>query len=177
MRVVVVGTSGSGKTSFARGLATSRSLPHIELDSLHWAENWTPRPTEEFVERVASATSGSEWVVDGNYSAIRPILWLRATDIVWLNYGRMTVFSRVVRRTLFRVFTRQKLWAGNRETFQTTFLSTDSVLLWSLTTFGKNQIKYAQLRASNQFPHLRWHEFRHPQQAQNFLREHEQCSG
>ena len=39
-RVVVVGTSGSGKTTLASRLAEILSVPHIELDALHWEAHW-----------------------------------------------------------------------------------------------------------------------------------------
>ena len=40
-RLVVVGTSGSGKTTVAGQLALILGVPHIELDSLHWEPDWT----------------------------------------------------------------------------------------------------------------------------------------
>jgi adenylate kinase family enzyme len=42
-RVVVIGTSCVGKTTFARSLAHVLSCPHVELDALHWQPNWTPQ--------------------------------------------------------------------------------------------------------------------------------------
>ena len=56
-RVVVVGCSGSGKTTFARQLARLLGSPHIELDALHWLPNWVPRPTNEFRALVAQAVA------------------------------------------------------------------------------------------------------------------------
>lgn len=35
-RVLVVGSSGSGKTTTARLIAGEPGIPHIELDALHW---------------------------------------------------------------------------------------------------------------------------------------------
>ena len=40
----MVGTSCSGKTTFARRLATSLGTQHVELDSLYWGSKWTLRP-------------------------------------------------------------------------------------------------------------------------------------
>jgi adenylate kinase family enzyme len=40
MRVVVVGTSGSGKTVMAKRIATGLDLRFIELDRLHWEPSW-----------------------------------------------------------------------------------------------------------------------------------------
>lgn len=169
-RVVVVGTSGAGKTRFARDLAAMHGLPHVELDALHWAPHWTPRRADEFVADVRAAAAGACWVADGNYSAVRGILWPRATHVVWLNYGRFTVLSRVVLRTVRRAFSRQPLWAGNRETLGRALFSRHSIVLWSLTTYGRNCHRFAALRADPQFGHLVWHELRSPRQAREYLR-------
>ncbi len=57
MKIAVVGTSGSGKTTVARALAEHHGVPHVELDALHWGPNWAPCPTEEFRVRVQEALS------------------------------------------------------------------------------------------------------------------------
>jgi adenylate kinase family enzyme len=169
-RYVVIGTSGSGKSTFARRLAAILGTDHVELDALHWDAGWTPRTQTDFEARVAAQTAGEQWVADGNYSAVRHLVWGRATDIVWLNFGRAVVFSRVLRRTLVRAATREELWSGNRESLAMAFLSKDSILLWSLTTFGRNRRKFAAARAGGEHPHLRWHELRSPPEARKFLR-------
>lgn len=43
-RVCVVGTTCSGKPTFAQDLAQALEVSHIELDALYWTENWTPAP-------------------------------------------------------------------------------------------------------------------------------------
>jgi adenylate kinase family enzyme len=40
MRIVVVGTSGAGKTTLARRIADRLQLPHIELDAINWQSEW-----------------------------------------------------------------------------------------------------------------------------------------
>lgn len=169
MRYVVIGTSGAGKTTFARALAARLAVPYIELDALHWGPAWTPRATPEFVESVRAAAAAEGWVVDGNYTVARDVLWPRATHVVWLNFSRRVVFARVIRRTLWRSVTRQPLWAGNRESLRAAFLSKQSILLWSFTTFRKNRIKYGSLRGAPDYAHLRWHELATPRAAQAFL--------
>ena len=81
-RVVVVGTSGTGKTTVASRIAAALGAPHVELDGLHWGPDWTEIPDEEFRSRTIEATSGESWVADGNYSVVRDILWSRADTIV-----------------------------------------------------------------------------------------------
>ncbi|MFM2331632.1 MAG: hypothetical protein RIQ74_455, partial [Pseudomonadota bacterium] len=36
----VIGTTGSGKSTFARQLAQKQQLQYIELDNLLWLDNW-----------------------------------------------------------------------------------------------------------------------------------------
>ena len=85
-RVSVVGTSGAGKTTFARALAARLAVPHIELDAIFHQEDWTPLDDDEFVRRVDAATDGDAWVADGNYRMVSmdgPV-WARADTVVWL---------------------------------------------------------------------------------------------
>ncbi len=106
-RVVVVGTTGSGKTTLAARLAILLNLPHIELDALHWDANWTPSPL--FRERVDKVLRASRWAVDGNYSVVRNIAWGRADTLVWLDYPFPVVMRQLTRRTLKRGLGRETL--------------------------------------------------------------------
>ena len=169
MRVVVVGTSGCGKTAFAQSLAQLIAAEHIELDRLHWSENWTIRPRVHFIESVRLAAAGERWVADGNYSVVRDVLWSRATHVVWLNFSRAVVFSRILWRTVRRAVTREQLWHGNRESFAKAFLSRESILLWSLSTYSKNVRKYTQLRSEGAFAHINWVVISKPSEAERFL--------
>ena len=168
MRLAVIGTSGAGKTTFARQAAARLGCPHVELDALHWMPGWQERPVEELQTLAASATAGPCWVVDGNYSSVREIVWSRATTIVWLDFSRATILRRIIWRTLKRVLTREQLWNGNRENLRALF-SKESMILWSFNTFAKNRRIYTALQGSNRYPGLHWHILRSPRAAQAFL--------
>ena len=170
MRYLVIGTSGAGKSTFAKRLAHKIHASYIELDSRYWGPGWQAVPPEQFKHSVVEATQGACWVADGNYSAVRDVLWSRATHVIWLNYGRFTVFSRLLRRTLGDGITRKRLSHGNRESLRMAFFSKDSVLLWSLSTYAKNQSKFAALREPGEFAHLQWIEFSEPSEASMFLK-------
>ena len=57
-RVVIIGSSCTGKTTLARTLAATLDLKHFELDALYWHPHWTPCPTEEFCTLVRAAVAG-----------------------------------------------------------------------------------------------------------------------
>jgi len=65
-RISVVGSTGSGKTTFGRELARRLGIPFVELDALAWGPNWTLVQEELFKERVGRAVEGDAWVIDGN---------------------------------------------------------------------------------------------------------------
>jgi adenylate kinase family enzyme len=169
IRVVVIGSSCAGKTTFARLLAEAVGWPRIELDELYWSSDWTPKPESEFKRLVQEAAAGDCWVADGNYALCRGILWPRATTIVWLNYGLTRVLWRGLRRTCARCFRGEILYHGNRETIQRSFFSKDSILLWIISTFGRRRREFSILRKSGAFSHLTWLEARCPTEAHDLL--------
>jgi adenylate kinase family enzyme len=169
-RISIVGTTGSGKTTLARSLAQSLQFPHIELDSLHWEPNWTDAPPPVFRSRVSEALQGDRWVVDGNYSIVRDIVWNRADTVVFLDYSFWLIISRLLRRTLERSLDQEELWNGNRETLSKSFFSQDSIILWMLKTYRRNRTKYLLLLERPEYAHLSLIHLRSPQQTEEWLR-------
>jgi adenylate kinase family enzyme len=66
-RVVVVGTSGSGKSRVAGELARRFGFPHTELDAIAQGPKWTMVPPEQFRDRLEELAQAPAWVFDGNY--------------------------------------------------------------------------------------------------------------
>jgi adenylate kinase family enzyme len=171
LRVVVIGTSCCGKTTFAKQLARILQYPHIELDSLYWAPNWTPKPKDEFTRLVKDAVSGDYWVIDGNYRVVRDAIWPRATSVIWLNYAFATVLTRALVRTFRRSLFQEQLYSDNRETLARAFFTRDSIWWWVVSTFKGRRLRYQRLRETKTFPQLEWIEFRKARDAERFLRE------
>jgi adenylate kinase family enzyme len=168
-RVVVVGTSGSGKTTLARELAQRWNLPHIELDALHWGPNWTEAPLELFRERVEAAIEAPQWVVDGNYSKLRNLVWHQAELLVWLDYALPVVMGRLVRRTLRRCATQELLWSGNRERLRDHLLTRESLLLWALQTHRSRRRRFAAQLQEPDYAHLVVVRLRSPRTTRDWL--------
>ena len=168
-RVVVIGSSCAGKSTFARALSAARGQACIELDELYWSAAWQPRRETDFLGFVDKASAGDHWVAAGNYSPARPILWRRATAIVWLDLSLWRVLLRGLRRSVQRIVCCEVLFHGNRETVGRTFFSRDSILWWTVTTFHRRRREFTQLRSTGEFEHLHWLHARTPAQARDIL--------
>jgi adenylate kinase family enzyme len=169
LRIVVVGTSGSGKTTLACELARHCGLPHVELDALHWGPNWTEAPVEQFRERVEAAVREPRWVVDGNYSKARDIVWGRAELLVWLDYPLPVVMGRLVRRTLQRWVRNEELWNGNREDIREHLFSRQSLWLWALQTHRRRRRSFPTELERPEYGHLTIVRLRSPRATREWL--------
>jgi adenylate kinase family enzyme len=166
VRVSVVGTSGAGKSTLARYLATHLGAAHLELDSIYHQPQWQPLPEAQFTARVSEFASAPDWVIDGNYSAVRPIVWARADVVVWLDRPRLLVFRRLVWRTLRRGARRTELWNGNRESLRNLFRGGDANLLWwAWRHHGKYQRRYAAAMTDPANAAIRFIRIRHRAEA------------
>ena len=154
----MVGNSGSGKSTVARRIGAALGSPVLELDSVFHQPGWQELPEDEFRAQVETFAEQDRWVVDGNYTVVRvPVLWPRATTVVWLDLPQRTVMRQVVLRSLRRVIGRQELWNGNRETWRN-LLSWDpqrSIVRWSWTNHAHNREKCASAGTDPRWRHLR----------------------
>jgi adenylate kinase family enzyme len=157
-RVSIVGNSGSGKTTLGRELGGRLGVPFLELDSVFHQPNWTPLERDEFRRQVQSFIDEHPdgWVLDGNYSAVRDLVWAHADTVVWLDLSRAAVMRRVVGRTLRRKITREELWNGNREPLSN-FVSLrmeENIIIWSWKRHRVYRERYGAAATDPTWAHL-----------------------
>jgi len=99
-RVLVMGSSGSGKSTFARRLSAITGLPFISLDALYWKPGWVPSDNAEFGQRVAELVRQSRWIMDGNFTrhgageARRDL----SDTVIWFDLPRRTCVLGITKR-------------------------------------------------------------------------------
>lgn len=123
-RILVLGSSGAGKSTFARELGERLGIETIHLDSHYWQPYWTSTPPEEWDRKLQALLERDSWVMDGNYPASLTIRLAYADTVIFLDRGRLTSLIRCVARFLkFRGQSRPDLAPGCNEKFDWDFLT------------------------------------------------------
>ncbi|MDX6504637.1 MAG: hypothetical protein QOE29_1762 [Gaiellaceae bacterium] len=132
-RIQLRGISGAGKTTLGRELAARLGAPHIELDALVHGPNWTEASAEELRAKLVPLLARDSWVVDGNYtSKLGTLIAERADLVIWLDLPLRVCLLRLLRRTLARLYDREELWNGNRQTWRGAFWGRDSLFAYAV---------------------------------------------
>ncbi len=169
MRIAIIGSSGSGKSTLGRRLAGRLGIPAVELDALNWEAGWrnlSLEDPEELTRRIQAAIAAPGWVTDGNYRAALALILARATDLIWLDYSRRVVMSRVIRRSFARSASGQELWpgTGNTENWRRWF-DKEHPIRWAWDTYDRRKTQYAALFADPRLAGVRKHRPRRPAEA------------
>jgi adenylate kinase family enzyme len=142
-RVVVFGTTGSGKSWLAERLAARDGLRLIEIDALNWGPDWQPAPLELLRHRVEREIRDGDWIIVGNYDSVRDLTWRAADTLVWLDLPFRLVFWRLFWRTVRRSLTKENLWGtGNTESLGRSLFTRQSILLYAMKTHRRNRQRF-----------------------------------
>jgi adenylate kinase family enzyme len=169
MRINVVGTSGSGKSTFSKLLAKKMDLPYVEMDALHWKANWKESTDEELFNKLKNALSSEEWVLDGNYSKTEHLKWKQVQMVIFLDLPFYLVLYRIIKRSLVRGFKRQELWAGNKESILQVLFSKDSMILFTIKNFYKNRKRFLKLFNKPQNSQIKFISLKSKKEMNDFL--------
>ncbi|GAB4378595.1 MAG: DNA topology modulation protein [Elainellaceae cyanobacterium] len=97
-KVLVLGSGGAGKSTFARELAERLQLEVIHLDAHYWKSGWVEPSQEEWRACVEALIQREQWVMDGNYSATLDLRLPAADTVIFLDLPRLLCLWRIVRR-------------------------------------------------------------------------------
>ena len=112
-RVLVIGSGGAGKSTFAARLGAKTGLPVVHLDACYWHAGWVPTPKDEWARAVDAMTAEDAWVMDGNYGGTLDRRLAACDTVVFLDLPRSLCLWRVLRRALrYRGRTRPDMATG-----------------------------------------------------------------
>lgn len=160
-RVLVIGSPGAGKSTFARALADRTGLPLIHLDQEYHLPGWQDRPEAEWRDKLDDLLARDRWIIDGNYSSSMDRRLARADTAILLDYPAWLCLWRVMKRvTMLNGKVRPDAAPGCPERL-------DLAFLWYVAMFRFAKTPALEQRLAG-FPG-RVLRFRKPADAQAFL--------
>jgi len=102
MHIIVVGNSGTGKSTLSKKIARITDYPLLHLDSLWHTADYSDHAKVWFDRQQELFMNQKNWIIDGNYSRNMDLRVPQADMIIWLKTSKL--------KSLFRVLKRSLLW-------------------------------------------------------------------
>lgn len=100
MKIMIMGSSGSGKSTYARKLGEALALPVYHLDAYYWKPGWVETPKEEWVKFNEQLVMKEEWIIDGHYGSTMDIRAQAADVIIYFDLSPWITTYRIFKRRI-----------------------------------------------------------------------------
>lgn len=97
-RVLIIGSNGAGKSTFAFRLAEKTGLPLIHIDQIYWRGAWDVTPVNEFDRRVQAEAQKPRWIIEGNNLRSLPRRLDCADTVFWFEFPPPLCVLNILRR-------------------------------------------------------------------------------
>ncbi|MCA1623083.1 MAG: DNA topology modulation protein [Acidobacteria bacterium] len=122
-RILIIGSGGAGKSTFAKQLGEATDIEVLHLDKLHWKPGWIEPTKDEWRKTVAEIVAEDSWIIDGNYGGTMQMRIERCDMVIFLDLPRIVCVWRVLKRFLtYRNGTRPDMAEGCNEKLDWKFL-------------------------------------------------------
>lgn len=161
-RIVIIGSNGAGKSTFARRLSEKLNIPATHLDRLYWCGDWQVVPHDVFLERVEQTMQAPSWIIDGNNLRSLDKRLEKADTLFWLELPPALCVWNVIKREMrCKGKARPDMPESCKSRIDPDFLR----IVWRFN--AKNRKKIHEML--QQFPMVKVYHFRNYRQIRKFL--------
>lgn len=98
-RILIIGSPGAGKSTFARELARSTGLPLYHLDNIWLRENGEHISREEFDIKLRALLETERWIIDGYYPRTLELRLIYADTVFYFDLPEEICLRGAIKRT------------------------------------------------------------------------------
>lgn len=97
-KIIVLGCSGSGKSTFSKKLHSITGLPLVHLDNIWWKPDGSHITREEFDQKLERIFKEEAWIMDGDYSRTYEVRFQACDTLIFLDYDREVCMEGITER-------------------------------------------------------------------------------
>jgi len=161
---MIIGSGGSGKSTFSHRLGEIKNLPVYHLDSYYWRPDWKPTPNEEWDHFIEELVKHKDWIIDGNYGRTMDLRLKEANAVFYFDLPSLICIYRIIKRRFHYIGkTRPDMGEGCTEKLDWEFVK----WVWRFKKNNRQGIlrKLEKYRGEKEI-----HIFRKPSQVSHFLK-------
>ncbi|MEX5962408.1 hypothetical protein [Mammaliicoccus sciuri] len=99
-KIVILGSSGSGKSYLSKKLSKELNIEVYHLDNLMRKSDWSPFSYNEKYRIQELILENDSWIIEGNYTNILDKSFEEADTIIFLNINKFKCIFNVIKRTI-----------------------------------------------------------------------------
>jgi adenylate kinase family enzyme len=104
MKIAIIGSCGSGKTTLAKELHNKLNIPLYLLDDYFWKPGWQEPERIEFKKIHDNLCDKDEWIIEGMFTSNLEYRIQKADSIIFLDPPVAVCVYRIFKRALLNTF-------------------------------------------------------------------------
>jgi adenylate kinase family enzyme len=99
-KIVIIGSSGAGKSTFARHLGRKLHIKVVHLDRIFWQPGWKEKPRDTRIDMLQYLVRQKQWIIEGTYLRSSEPRLNAADTIIFLDIAPSLCLWRIFKRHL-----------------------------------------------------------------------------
>jgi len=97
-KIVIIGSSGSGKTTVSRELGSILNIKVFHMDRLFWQGDWIKVTKDNRVDILQHLVQEKQWIIEGNYINSTELHLIAADTIIFLDAPPLVCLLHIIKR-------------------------------------------------------------------------------
>ena len=162
MKILVIGYSSSGKSTFSKRIGNVYNIPVLHIDKIFFAPNWVEREKSLVEKEIRTFMKNESWIIDGLYRNHAKERFELAEQIFIFDFNRFKcLYGAIVRRVKFHNQIRDSIADGCKERLNFSFIwwilfggrkkESKNLLKSIQTTYEKKVIVFKTRKQASQY--------------------------